>query len=246
MAKAIVKLASKAKGKSHEGGVRKTAKTTKIVAAERTRKEKEIEKKDDEDVEVPKRGHCYSDDWVATWLADSLSKRKKTVLKLLRCWQKPILKQDIPGFKGKRHVTPGMFANAQREVLRFYAREERKGNKSHVVQAFRLASGEKKLRFCWSEAVRRVKEAKLDFRQKVDGWSWGRNYAMTSGDTNATGVIYISGHRRVNKECLTSLICHEGLHNFVKRDRVGNPWLSCDVEHQAMALLGDPQLPAVV
>merc|ERR1712216_517850 len=140
--------------------------------------------------------------------------------------RKKILRQDIPGFKGKRRVTPAMFAKAQREVLRFYKREERKGASSHIAKAFQLASGENKLRFCWPDAVRRIIEARLDYRLKVDGWSWGSNYAMTSGDTNATGKIYVSGRRRLNQKALTSLLCHEGLHNLAKRDRPGNPWLS--------------------
>ena len=46
----------------------------------------------------------------------------------------------------------------------------------------------------------------------------------------------------MTQRALTSVLCHEALHNLARRQRVGNPFLAEDTEHIAMALLGDPQL----
>ena len=46
----------------------------------------------------------------------------------------------------------------------------------------------------------------------------------------------------MTQRALTSVLCHEALHNLARRVRVGNPFLAEDTEHIAMALLGDPQL----
>ena len=47
----------------------------------------------------------------------------------------------------------------------------------------------------------------------------------------------------MTQRALTSVLCHEALHNLCRRHgRPGNPFLAEDTEHMAMALLGDPQL----
>ncbi|CAK0828949.1 unnamed protein product, partial [Prorocentrum cordatum] len=106
--------------------------------------------------------------------------------------------------------------------------------------AFLLASNETSLRFDWERARARVRNARFDMKQKVD--SWDECLAISSGDTNFLTEIFVCGTKRATLKALTSLVCHEGLHNLAMRRRRGNPYLSEGTEHLAMALLGDPQL----
>ena len=96
------------------------------------------------------------------------------------------------------------------------------------------------MRFDWPAAMARVRRACFDYRQEIDLWT--ECFAMSSGDSNALSEIYVCGTKKVTLRALTSLICHEGMHNFARRVRPGNSFLSEDTEHIAMALIGDPQL----
>jgi hypothetical protein len=136
-----------------------------------------------------------------------------------------------------------MLESAKRAVLRFYERERSLGDQSAVVQAFYLVSGEMHLRFDWVRAMDRVRNASLDLRKRID--SWDECLAMSCGDTNDLCEIYVCGTKKITVRALTSLVCHEGLHNLARRTRPGNSFLSEALEHQAMALIGDPQLVAI-
>ncbi|CAE8628004.1 unnamed protein product, partial [Polarella glacialis] len=133
-----------------------------------------------------------------------------------------------------------MLRCAQRSVHQFYAQQEALGDRSDVVRAFYLVSGENHLRFDWQAAMGRVRRAKFDRRREIDDWE--DCLAMTSGESNALSEIYVCGTKRVTQRALTSLLCHEGLHNLARRTRPGNPFFSEELEHMAMALIGDPQL----
>lgn len=180
-----------------------------------------------------------SDRVVAGALSDILLLDESYARNLMRRWEKPILKAQIPGQYG-RVPSKAMLATAKAAVIRFLENEEALGIRSHVVQAFYLASGECNLSFAWAWAKQRTRRAKLDCRKAID--SWQDAYAMVSGDSNATSEIYVCGTRRITLRALTSLICHESLHNLARRTRRGNPFLGEDTEHVAMALVGDPQL----
>mmetsp|Transcript_45033 Transcript_45033/g.104179 ORF Transcript_45033/g.104179 Transcript_45033/m.104179 type:complete len:231 (-) Transcript_45033:300-992(-) len=180
-----------------------------------------------------------SDHVVAQALAEPLSCQSHVLHDLMRRWGKSILKARIPGIAG-RVPSRAMLEAAKREVLRFYSYEESLGDESYVAKAFYLATGESNLRFDWTAAMARVRRARLDCRQEID--SWDECLAMSSGDTNALSEIYVCGTKKMTLSALTSLICHEGLHNLARRTRRGNSFLSEDLEHMAMALLGDPQL----
>mmetsp|Transcript_48406 Transcript_48406/g.149544 ORF Transcript_48406/g.149544 Transcript_48406/m.149544 type:complete len:238 (-) Transcript_48406:62-775(-) len=180
-----------------------------------------------------------SDSTVAGALSEVLPCPAGALRRLMRQWEKPILKARIPGLAG-RVPTDGMLEAAKRAVLRFYAREAELGDQSDVAKAFYLASGEVSLRFDWEPAMARVRRAKFDLRQQIDRWD--ECLAMTSGDTNSLSEIYVCGTKKITQRALTSLICHEGLHNLARRTRQGNSFLSEDLEHMAMALIGDPQL----
>jgi len=157
----------------------------------------------------------------------------------MRRWRKLILKAAIPG-RATRLPTKAMLEEAKKTVLRFYRSEEALGDRSDVVKAFLLASNERSLRFDWERARARVQNARLDLKGNVD--SWDECLAVSAGDTNSLTEIFVCGTKKVTLKALTSLVCHEGLHNLALRRRRGNPYLSEDTEHQAMALLGDPQL----
>jgi hypothetical protein len=159
----------------------------------------------------------------------------------MRKWEKPILKVPIPGPPAHARIpSQQMLSAAKRAVLQFYRGEEALGARSDVVKAFRTVTGERRLRFEWADACRRVKGARLDRKQEID--SWNECLAMNSGATNTVCQIYVCGTRPVTLGALTSLLCHEGLHNLARRTRQGNPFFAEDTEHIAMALLGDPQI----
>jgi len=179
------------------------------------------------------------DDMVANALSDFLPWTPQALLCIMRQWAKPILKARIPGVAG-RVPSDAMLSAAKQAVLRFFAHEALLGDQSDVAKAFYLASRESRLRFDWESAMARVRRAKFDRRQEID--CWDECLAMTSGDTNAMSEIYVCGTKKITLRALTSLVCHEGLHNLARRTRPGNSFLSEDLEHMAMALIGDPQL----
>lgn len=187
------------------------------------------------------QGTILSDEIVAAALGDIMHRSPLYMLKLMELWKKPILKVPIPGAAG-RIPSKSMLEAAKMTVARFFQRQEILGRRSHVVKAFYMASGERHLRFDWSQAIRRVRRARLDRRRQID--SWKECLAMASGDTMAESEIFVCGTRPVTLKALTSLICHEGLHNLARRTRRGNPFLGEETEHIAMALIGDPQLSA--
>lgn len=203
-------------------------------------------KKDRSKLEVTDQAIALSDTEVAEALADVLPTKLMTpahVFVVMQKFKQPLLKALIPGKSG-RLPTNGMLQAAKKKVLTFLKREEAKEAKestSDLVRAFQLASGEVSLRFDWSFAKQRVKKASFDRQRKVD--KWDECLAMTSGDTNATSEIFICGTKFMTQRALTSVLCHEALHNLARRHgRPGNPFLAEDTEHIAMALLGDPQL----
>mmetsp|Transcript_43218 Transcript_43218/g.101649 ORF Transcript_43218/g.101649 Transcript_43218/m.101649 type:complete len:222 (+) Transcript_43218:63-728(+) len=185
------------------------------------------------------QGKIFSDSKVASCLSTLMLMDVQTVESLMRAWRKPILRARIPGSLG-RVPSEAMLKRAKDAVIRFFTAEEALGFGSHVVRAFYLATKEPSLRFEWGWAKQRVEQASLDRHHAVD--SWKHCLAMCSGDKNSDSEIYICGTRRITLRALTSLICHEGLHNLARRTRRGNPFLSEEVEHIAMALIGDPQL----
>jgi len=187
------------------------------------------------------QGRLLGDGIVTVALAEILGLKEGEVRLMMRKWEKPILKVPIPG-TGGRVPCKAMLAEAKAAVIGFFENEEALGPRGHVSKAFYLASREGDLTFAWSRAKQRVKRAKLDSRGRID--SWKDCLAMVSGDSNTKSEIYVCGTRKVTLSALTSLICHEGLHNLARRTRRGNPFLGEDTEHIAMALIGDPQLAA--
>jgi len=176
---------------------------------------------------------------VARALSSLVPRSLPEIQKLMRRWEKPILKAPIPG-SARQYPSDAMLAGAKKAVCDFFAKEEALGDCSYVVKAFLLASREHNLRFDWSVAMKKVLRAKLDRTQSVD--MWNECLAMTTGDTNAKSEIFVCGSKKITQRALTSLVCHEGLHNLARRTRKGNSYLSEDIEHIAMALIGDPQL----
>lgn len=136
--------------------------------------------------------------------------------------------------------TEKMLRMAKKKVLKFYRKEEKLGERSAVHHAFMLASGEEELTFNWEAAKERVRGATYDRKKKVDKWE--DCLAMSHGDSQGEVEIGICGHKPMTQGALTALLCHEGLHNMATRKRPGQKYLSSEIEHVAMALMGDPQL----
>lgn len=186
-------------------------------------------------------GKLFSESTVTRALAEVLALPHAVVHCMMVSWAKPILKVPVPGVGGKVPSKLRLEA-AKRTVLRFLDAEEALGLKSDVVKAFYIATREPQLDFNWEEARRRVRCARLDRRRAIDDWDGC--LAMNSGETVSTCEIFVCGTRPITLRALVSLLCHESLHNFARRTRRGNPYVSEDTEHIAMALLGDPQLQA--
>jgi len=187
-------------------------------------------------------GTLHSDRVVALALSEMMDREAEAVRSMMRRWRKPILKVPIPGVAGRAVPSRAMLDAAKAAVIRFYEREEALGERSDVSKAFHLITGERRLRLDWNHAKHRVLRARLDCRQKIDRWE--NTFAMTSGETNALSDIYVCGTRPISPAALSSLLCHEGLHNLARRTRRGNSFLGEEIEHMAMALIGDPQISA--
>jgi len=188
---------------------------------------------------ITEKAVALQDHFVAEALSDFIPRRPGVLLNLMRRWEKPILKAKIPG-KARHRPSRCMLAAAKRRVLRFYAHEAALGDRSDIAKAFRLASGEHQLRLDWDRAMKCVRKARYDNRQEID--EWDECLAMSSGESNLSCEIFVCGTKKMTLRALTSLICHEGLHNLARRTRPGNTFLAEDIEHMAMALVGDPQL----
>lgn len=98
------------------------------------------------------------------------------------------------------------------------------------------------MQFEWEIAKQRVQGARLDRRRAIDLWDDSLAMLIWGGDKEKQNGIWVCGTRKLDVLALQSLICHEALHNFVRRLRPGYVWLAEETEHIAMALLGDPQL----
>lgn len=174
-----------------------------------------------------------------TWLMKMLKVSREQLMAWMIELYRPILHCKIPG-PAKTRPSKAMLQKAKRAVLWFYFLEEALGERGAIVHAFRRAAGGEDLHFDWEAARRRVAEATFDMHQKVD--KWHNVLAMSHGDSNAEVSIAICGTKPISQRALTSVLCHEGLHNFATRKRQGHKWLSSDREHAALALLGDPIL----
>merc|ERR1719399_1844979 len=173
------------------------------------------------------------------WLSMKVKLPPEMICKIYRVLCRAIFTVHIPGWPRKKSLpTEKMLRIAKKRVLRFYEREEKLGERSAIVHAMTLASNEEELTFDWEAAKRRVKGAKYDRNKKVDKWE--DCLAMSHGDSQGEVEIGVCGHKPMTQGALTALLCHEGLHNMARRKRPGQKYLSAEIEHVAMALMGDP------
>lgn len=175
------------------------------------------------------------------WLSMKIQLPPEMICKIYRVLCRGIFTVSIPGWPRRKTLpTEKMMKLAKRKVLNFYEREQKLGERSAVYHAFMLASREEKLTFDWEIAKERVRGAKYDRNKKVDKWE--DCLAMSHGESQGEVEIGVCGHKPMTLKALTALICHEGLHNMARRTRPGQKYLSAEIEHVAMALMGDPQL----
>jgi hypothetical protein len=176
------------------------------------------------------------------WLSLHLQLNPETVCYFYENLCRSIFTVPIPG-NPRGHTgrpTKKMLDQAIKAVIKFYDTEEALGERSAIYQSFMIASAEKELSFDWNAARRRVSQAKFDVKKQVDKWE--DCLAMSHGDSQGEVEIAVCGTKPMTITALTALLCHEGLHNFAKRTRPGQRYLSAEIEHVAMALMGDPQL----
>lgn len=189
------------------------------------------------------RGDFNSRDWLEDdsldWLQQHLGKSRERVLSLVQKLAHPIFLTQIPGV-ACNCPSDLMLKRAKRTVVRFFKEQQALGTRSIVYKAFLIASEEKELVFDWDKSIRRVKEAFYDKKYQIDDWE--DVYAMACGPTRSHIRIVVCGSRPLTCTALTALLCHEGMHCLAKRTRPGQVFLSDDIEHVAMALLGDPQI----
>jgi len=175
------------------------------------------------------------------WLSLKTHLDPEMICKIYRVLCRSIFTVNIPGWPRRKTLpTEKMLKLAKKKVLKFYNREQKCGQRSAIVHAFTLASGEEDLFFDWETAKERVKGAAYDRKKKVDKWE--DCLAMAHGDSQGEVEIAVCGHKPMTQQALTALICHEGLHNMARRTRPGQKYLSAEIEHIAMAFMGDPQL----
>lgn len=107
---------------------------------------------------------------------------------------------------------------------------------SPLERAFYVATGEKSLLFDYPLMLRMVKSARLiPFKKNVCD-----SDALGYMDPNVC-VMKINSLLKMTRHDLRITLMHEALHGTVKRQGRGcPPDLSTDLEHLAMALLGDP------
>lgn len=139
---------------------------------------------------------------------------------------------------GQRLASQAMLLRAKKAVVKELTRQERLGrltkNPSRLEQAFLDASQENRLAFDYDRM--RALVTKAAFRK--DGRRSGfEQYDYAFNDSTR---IIVNGSVPLVEKQLRSILMHECLHNTVERDgKPGNPTLSEDIEHLAMALLGD-------
>lgn len=190
------------------------------------------------------RGELNPRDWLEDasleWLEEHLGQPREKILSIVRKLAHPILVVKIPGATKKKRPSNAMLQKAKRTVVQFYKEQQALGTRGSVYKAFLIASKEKELDFYWDKAIQRVEEAYYDKKHEIDDWE--DVYAMTNGDTRSDIELVVCGTRPLTLPALTALICHEGMHCLARRTRPGQVFLSDDIEHVAMALLGDPQI----
>lgn len=117
----------------------------------------------------------------------------------------------------------------KKEALKVIDREEAKfdrGN-SKIMQTFHDVTGEDTLYVDYDKMRGFVSGAKL--------WKLPKD---TFGVNDAQRVT-INSSRKLTQGQIRKTLLHEALHYTITRARRGNPFLSTDLEHQAMAMFGD-------
>lgn len=139
---------------------------------------------------------------------------------------------------GQRKASTAMLVRAKKAVLKELHRQERLGQvmkkPSRLEQAFLDASQETCLAFDYDRMRRLVSKASFRKDSRRAGFAQ-HDYAF-----NDSVQIVVNGSVPLVEKQLRSILMHECLHNTVERDgKPGNPTLSEEIEHLAMALLGD-------
>lgn len=140
--------------------------------------------------------------------------------------------------RGARYASTAMMCRAKKAVLRELDRQRELGKvgkkPSPLEQAFLDASQESRLTFDYTRMKSLVQGATFLKGTSRNGFD-ADDYAY-----NDNTRITINGSMKLVERQLRIILIHECLHNTVERDgKPGNPTLGENIEHTAMALLGD-------
>lgn len=149
--------------------------------------------------------------------------------------------------KGLKKVTPTleMLKKVKRTVIAELKRQQKLSSTATgapLEKAFYIATAEPTLFFDYALMLKMVREVQLlHFTPKIDE-DWKDAYATTDG---VLFKIWINKNVKMDEDELRMTLMHEALHCTVtRRGRRCHPILSTEVEHTAMALLGDPECVA--
>jgi len=142
---------------------------------------------------------------------------------------------QIVSKRGRRKCSIAMLWRAKKVVLKEIDRLERlvwDDRDSTFERAFFNASGEVRLQFNFADMRDNVINAQFGVKDLHRTEDFGHNDGLH---------VVINKHQALNQTQMEMLLLHEALHHNVMRSgRPGNQYLNDDMEHLAMAILGDP------
>jgi len=129
-----------------------------------------------------------------------------------------------------------MLKRAKQRVLKELSRQQALGiyKTSNLEQAFLDATGETNLTFDYESMKKLIRNARFGDASQQEC------FASDDDAFNDNVEIILNRKRSFVEREIACTLLHECLHNTVFRcGKPGNPWLSEQTEHTAMALLGD-------
>jgi len=144
-----------------------------------------------------------------------------------------IFTQPAPN-RGRRRTSQNLLQKAKQVVLDEITRLEKlvwADPISSLEHAFFEASGENKLFFNFADMRENVINARFGVKELVPGEDFGHNDGLQ---------VILNKNTPMNEIELQKLLLHEAMHHNVTRVRGGNRALNTEMDHCALALLGDP------
>jgi len=135
---------------------------------------------------------------------------------------------------GRKKGSDRLLRAAKKEVLKTIDKLEKRvwdDKISSFERAWFEASGENRLMFNFADMRENVINAKFGLKDLEPNEDFGHNDGLQ---------VILNKNTPMNQVELEKLLLHESMHHNVTRARQGNPALNDDIDHLALALLGDP------